>query len=114
MSLHNPSAELTASPAVQESHPRSKVELWRERLARFETSEQSVAEFCRSLNCSVPSFYQWRRKLRGERTSPDFLRVQPSVTPSDTNLEIRLPGGVSIFLPLHAICALPKILEQVA
>jgi hypothetical protein len=114
MALDTPSTELTTSPDVQESHPTTKVEMWRERLARHEASEQSVAEFCRSVNCSVPSFYQWRRKLRLEQTSPGFLRVQSSVASADTNLEIRLPSGVSIFLPLHAICSLPKILEQVA
>jgi len=40
-----------------------KVRQWTERLARFEQSGQTVAQFCRQEGVSQPSFYQWRKKL---------------------------------------------------
>lgn len=38
--------------------------LWQERLRRFDRSQMTVAQFCRSESVSQPSFYQWRKKLR--------------------------------------------------
>ncbi len=48
---------------------------WRQRLGRFSRSTLSVAEFCRRVQVSVPSFYQWRKKLAvtaddGQDTTP--------------------------------------------
>ena len=36
---------------------------WRERLRRFESSEQTVSAFCQSEDVSQAGFYQWRKKL---------------------------------------------------
>ena len=36
---------------------------WRDRLGRFESSELTVAAFCRSEGVSQAGFYQWRKKL---------------------------------------------------
>ncbi len=44
---------------------RSKRDQWTERFARFERSEQTVRKFCRDEGVSVPSFYEWKRKLHG-------------------------------------------------
>ncbi len=41
----------------------SKAAVWRERLRRYERAKVTVAEFCRLEGVSVPSFYQWRRRL---------------------------------------------------
>ncbi|HZL28529.1 MAG TPA: hypothetical protein VFC39_18545, partial [Acidobacteriaceae bacterium] len=41
-----------------------KVTEWQERLARFQRSGTSIAQFCRDEGVSPPSFYIWRRKLR--------------------------------------------------
>ena len=45
----------------------TKEELWRRRLERFEDSDLTVVEFCRVEGVSVPSFYQWRRRLASPR-----------------------------------------------
>jgi len=47
-----------------------KTALWQQRLADFEAGSQSVAEFCNSVGCSIASFYQWRRKVGGDSSSP--------------------------------------------
>ena len=59
-----------------------------------------MAAFCRRSRLSQPSFYAWRRKLRGEVT---FAEVRLSaatsprtseITPAGTGeIELRLPGG---------------------
>jgi hypothetical protein len=37
-------------------------------MARFEKSNQSVVRFCEDEGVSVPSFYQWRKKLDANRS----------------------------------------------
>ncbi len=43
----------------------TKVRLWTVRLDRFEKSAQTVTQFCESEGVSQPSFYQWRKRLKG-------------------------------------------------
>jgi len=40
-----------------------KVQQWTSRLERFKLSDVTVARFCQSEGVSLPSFYQWKRKL---------------------------------------------------
>jgi hypothetical protein len=42
----------------------AKALLWRERFARFSSAGSTVAAFCAAEGVSVPSFFEWRRKLR--------------------------------------------------
>ena len=39
-------------------------ELWRARVRRFESLDQTVAEFCQWEGVSIAAFYVWRKKLR--------------------------------------------------
>lgn len=101
----------------------SKAVVWRERLRRFERAGLTVAEFCRREAVSVPSFYQWRRRLAGmpvladpssqrprgsralarsnappsrRRGEPAFQRVMLS---AGGVVAVALPSGVRIELP---------------
>jgi len=94
-------------------HQSNKSELWKKRLADFERSNLSVTRFCQSIGCSVPSFYEWKKKLEQRPAQPAFLQVQTSDQRS-TTVEVRLPNGISIFVPIQAIDSLPHILGQVA
>jgi hypothetical protein len=84
----------------------SKTQLWAKRLRDFENSSLTVAQFCNSVSCSVPSFYQWRRKLTGDTPARSaqsaFLQVQ---TKSDTAIQVKLPSGVVIIFPIDACSA---------
>ena len=88
---------------------------WRGRMARFRRGTLSVAEFCRREGVSVPSFYQWRKRLepkaqatsRRERSrgsvpakpkQPPSLFVPVNVTPSPV-AEIEFPNGVRVRVP---------------
>ena len=56
----------------------SKTQLWNKRLRQFENSSLTVAEFCQSIGCSIPTFYQWRNKLQASKSAlpkPAFLQV---------------------------------------
>jgi transposase-like protein len=87
--------------------------VWRERLARFQSGDLTVAEFCRREGVSNPSFYQWRKRLgkrdrrargvaQADRGTPDadrpsrFLPVNVSAA---TAAEIELPNGIKIRVP---------------
>jgi hypothetical protein len=43
---------------------------WQERLSRFDKWHATVAQFCADEGISQPSFYHWRRKLRGPAMQP--------------------------------------------
>jgi hypothetical protein len=105
----------------------TKAQLWTKRFREFEASSLSVAQFCQSVGCSSPTFYLWRRKLTGSkstksttsaqasRTVPSshsaFLQVQ---TKSDCSIQVKLLSGVVISLPIEALDCLPQILNRIA
>jgi hypothetical protein len=84
-----------------------KLQQWTERLDRFEESQQTVAEFCKTEGVSGASFYQWRRRLGRAPQSkalPVPRRSQASAHPrpsfqsvivrdTSTQVTIRLPQG---------------------
>jgi len=94
-----------------------KRSLWRQRLSRYARSNQTVAAFCASEGVSVPTFYQWKRKLGAvvterddpaERTSsawdgPTFVpvRIEGSAV-----VEIELPNGARVRVPSDDVGAL--------
>ena len=88
-------------------------QIWAERIAQCERSNVPTAQFCRSIGCSLTSFYQWKRKLASAPQSSAFLRVQTSEPTNDT-IEIKLPSGISILVPVSAVESIAAILEQVA
>ena len=85
---------------------------WVERLERFAKSGQSVSEFCRAEGVSLPSYYQWKRKLagigrvlkvpakRGRRRGKQsaFQPVRLSVANVACGASVRLPNGIVIEL----------------
>lgn len=64
-----------------------KVRQWRERLLRFQQSEQTVAEFCRKERVSEASLYRWRKELVG-RVASSRSRM-PSADPCRKPVESR-------------------------
>ena len=49
-------------------------EVWQDRLARQRQSGLSVAEFCRRVGVSQPSFYQWKARLAKDSSKPALAR----------------------------------------
>jgi len=40
---------------------------WIERIERFDSQDQTVAQFCAAEGVSPPSFYQWKKRLTRQR-----------------------------------------------
>lgn len=85
---------------------QSKRLVWRERLRRYERSELTVAEFCQREGVSVPSFYQWRRRLAKTSASPRQTAMprskaafQQVLLSGSRVVAIELPNGVHVELP---------------
>lgn len=87
-----------------------KAALWGERLRRYERSVLTVAEFCRREEVSVPSFYQWRRRLAESSPRARSTRSRgpdPHASPAFQQVmlagcgvvAIELPSGVRVELP---------------
>ena len=94
--------------------------VWRERLARFQRSDLTVAEFCRREGVSDPSFYQWRKRFQQERRPPEQPGRQDRVTTAEkkagrfvpltvsglNTAEIELPSGITVRVPVASTEAL--------
>ena len=77
----------------------NREELWQSRLRRFQSSGLSVTRFCQVERVSMPSFYQWRKRLgisTVKSQSPTFVPVR--LTPA-TTVEIYLPNGARVCVP---------------
>ena len=113
-----------------------KVAQWRDRLERFEASNQTVTAFCVAEGVSQPSFYQWKKRLgvggrargggpkrrgvadgRSSKNEPAFKQIQlaPASGPPH-NTTIHLADGVEIELGgnLQVVDAVVRcVVEQV-
>lgn len=80
----------------------AKRQQWSERLQRFATSGQTIAAFCQSESVSVPSFFQWRRKLAATTNNDATFSSRHAFVPvritTAAEVEVHLPNGVRIRL----------------
>jgi hypothetical protein len=76
---------------------------WRERIGRWKQSKLTVTEFCRQEQVSQPSFFQWRKRLRDERTkvdeAPRFVELRPAAWSTMPGVQITLPSGAVVTVP---------------
>ncbi len=94
----------------------SRSRLWQQRLARFQASRQSVAEFCRQEGISPPSFYLWRKRLSPrtvERTEPP-AGFRPVRVVAAAEVAVHLPGGTRFSVPTGDAQSLRLVIETVA
>jgi len=91
---------------------RSAEAVWRDRLARFGSSNLSVSQFCRKEGVSAPSFYHWRKRLQEQQEVkrvrrsgdglPKAIKSQtflPVSVPASMFAEVEFPNGVRIRVP---------------
>lgn len=91
---------------------------WLDRLRRFRRSNLSVIEFCRREKVSVPSYYQWRRKLADAMSEVDageqpatFIPVQVA---GSADLQVTFPNGARLTLPAHSRQHVQVFIESIA
>jgi hypothetical protein len=82
----------------------SKRQEWAARLQRFQENPASVAAFCRAEGVSSASFYLWKRRLAVEPTptTPTFVPLTITHTPTATAVEVVFPNGIVFRLPADA------------
>lgn len=72
---------------------------WVERLARFAESGQTVTAFCADEGVSVPSFYNWKRKLASHPASRPLVPITLTPSLASPQLELLLPSGICLRFP---------------
>src|SRR5271165_4523656 len=83
---------------------------WREVVAAWRKSGQSVSAFCRERNVPEASFYGWRRTLRERdpqrQAAPAQAASHPTLVPvrvvPDAVVEVVLPTGFVLRVPIGA------------
>jgi len=79
---------------------------WHALLTQWQQSEQSISAFCKQRQLSQPTFYYWRRKLgfdrRTTRPAPPAATFVPMTVVAEPLVEVVLPTGVTLKLPLTA------------
>jgi transposase-like protein len=98
---------------TETARQKGSVSAWRQRLARFAKSDQTVKAFCEQESVSTFSFYHWRRRLQQSAAEsmssppPSFVdlgavaaagaRTAANAPVEDANdfaIRLDLPGGI--------------------
>ena len=90
-------------------HDPDALARWRTVLATWRSSGLTITAFCRSHAITVSNFYRWRNILEQLDPSPlpsTDATVPPAFVPvrviPDTLIEVILPSGVQLRVPLGA------------
>ena len=84
---------------AKQQRDRTREQHWRGLVAEWQTSGQSVREFCLQRQLSEGNFYAWRRELQRRDTSTSSSAplsstfVPVTVTASMAAVEVRCPSG---------------------
>jgi hypothetical protein len=86
------------------SHLDRKLEPWRDLIARWKPSGQTVAAFCNAHRVSQATFYSWRKRLAtlGSGTTTPAPAFAPIRVVADPTAEVVLPTGPVIRVPVSA------------
>jgi hypothetical protein len=114
-----------------------RIQLWLDRLNRHSASQLTVAKFCEREEVSLPSFYQWKRRLsprietatkRRRSRRPRQSCSQPAladqqgftelvIQSSQATASVSLPGEITISLgtqPEIASLIIDRLLQHAA
>jgi hypothetical protein len=97
-----------ATPMPRTTRRDTKPEsFWRDLIARWRTSGQTVAAFCATHRVSQATFYSWRNWLTAH--SPDTTTPSPPAPTfapvrvvADPSAEVIFPNGLVVRVPLGA------------
>jgi len=96
-----------------------KAQEWQQRFLRFETSRQTINDFCQQEGFSSQSFFHWRKRLAqagGVKASAGEgpagfrpVRVLPA-----SSISVQLPGGTQLVVPTSDVESLRLVIETLA
>jgi len=93
----------------------STIQLWQERLERFERSDKTVKDFCAQEGVSYASFYSWRKRLRSNKTNANLPAFQPlHITSQATPILVELPNGLRLHLAADLLPSAHSLIELLA
>jgi transposase len=91
-------------------------QLWMDRLQRFRSADQTVAEFCSAEGVSAPTFYQWKRRLARTAqpvVAPTIVPVRITPDPATPAVEAVFPSGTLVrFAPVCDPVMIAAVLRQ--
>ena len=78
-------------------------QFWRNTVAQWRQSGQSVRSFCFERRLSEASFYAWRRELaKRDRANVAAVKFVPVQFRTDAVIEVALPDGLIVRAPVTA------------
>jgi hypothetical protein len=87
----------------------AQVDYWRQALADWKNSGESIQAYCRARGFSPGNYYTWRRRLAQldgtQPTSAPSASFVPLRVIADAVLEVVLPTGVMVRVPTGADAA---------
>jgi hypothetical protein len=90
------------------THREEKPEpYWRDLIARWRASGQTVAAFCAAHRVSQATFYSWRKRLAARRPhtttpAPQAPTFAPVRVVPDPTADVLLPAGLVVRVPVGA------------
>lgn len=92
--------------------------VWEDRLDRYESSGQSVKEFCALEGVSVASLYQWRKRLNASETDPGKLIPRPAFQAvqlvGNAVVTVEFPGVGTLKVPSTQLDAVRAVVGELA
>lgn len=99
----------TTTTLTQPRRVRRSIDEWRELIARFEQSGQTIKQFCAQQGLALSTFNRWRHRLRTDcrevaQGSPDAVFVElsrddgPCAVTSPWDVELQLGNGMFLRL----------------
>lgn len=73
---------------------------WNELIERYENSDLSQRAFCKEEGVSLASFSQHKARLSVRKRTTEFVEL-PTPASRAERIELTLPNGVSLSLPLN-------------
>jgi hypothetical protein len=81
-------------------------QFWRNAIAGWNKSGQSIRGYCSERQLSEASFHSWRRELaKRDQTSPAALTFLPVHVRAEALVEVVLPNGLVVRVPAAANAA---------
>lgn len=97
----------------------AKRENWRKRLAKFDRTNVTVAEFCRQEEVSQASFYYWAKRIRqcGNGGTPQGVPREFSAAPSshsvpDDFVEVIVGDSIRVRIPTSRLGAVATLVRH--
>jgi transposase-like protein len=76
---------------------------WRQAIAGWKKSGQSIQAYCAARGLSEASFYAWRRELaKRDLATPPAVKFLPVHVRAEAILEVALPNGLVVRVPAGA------------